>query len=135
MALSVSFLLRCLILLLALFLGWKETSPPLLAREICSMVTEGGRSQVQSPLLHPLPEDYTISSQLVHQHCVASHWGSFVSILDRNILWSCSPQLHLHPGGDYLAADDQHHGPHQCRDCVAPGGVCSPQHPPRPPQE
>ena len=56
---------RSLLLLPPVLLGWSEVGQTLPPYQGCSVVSQGGQSQVQPSLIHSLPSDYSISSELV----------------------------------------------------------------------
>ena len=56
---------RRLLLLPPVLPGGQETGASLPTGESCPVVSQGGQSQVQPPLLHPLPQDHSFPPQLV----------------------------------------------------------------------
>ena len=91
-------LFRRIILLSPLLSGWKKTSATLPPRQSGSVVSQGGQSQIQPPVLHSLSPDHSFPPQLVYQHRVTSHRCATAPLLDGDVLW-CRPSLvHFHPG-------------------------------------
>ena len=134
---------RSFLLLPPVLLGWSEVGETLPPHQGCSVVSQGGQSQVQPSLIHSLPSDYSISSQLVslgicqcsmfnsfpqvYQYCLACYWSATAALLGWDFLWSGPTLLHIHPGWHHSPAAHLHHGPNHRGDGSAPRSFCSSQ--------